>query len=212
MNLFVSISIIVGTFSMSTISAFLICYFNNYPFMNPELTKEEKESRLNEHIRNVPMLLFQSTTFMYVVSDNIIPYGQHTWLESCYSIASYCFLIEAVYYVYHRFIHKYYYAEIHKKHHKNIIVYPIDTFFLTEMDDLASIISIGLPVIFIRITAMEQVFILYMYITSSYLSHSNLYWCHHNIHHRFMKYNYCILFPIFDILFGTYNNTLLLSE
>jgi sterol desaturase/sphingolipid hydroxylase (fatty acid hydroxylase superfamily) len=129
MNLLVSLSIIVGTFSMSTISAFLICYFNNYPFINPQFTTKEKEMRLNEHIRNVPMLLFQSTTFMYVVSDNIIPYGQHTWLESCYSIASYCFLIEAVYYVYHRFIHKYYYAEIHKKHHKTLLYILLILFF-----------------------------------------------------------------------------------
>jgi Ca2+/Na+ antiporter len=75
--------------------------------MNPKLTKEEKEMRLNEYIRNVPMLLFQSTTFTYVVSDNIILYGEHTWLQSCYSVALYCFLIEAIYYAYHRFIHKY---------------------------------------------------------------------------------------------------------
>lgn len=204
MNLLISISIIVGTFTVSTLSAYLICYLNNYPFINPALTNEEKNNRLNEYIRNVPLLVFQSTSLMYIVSDNIIPYGQHTWLESGYSIMTYCLLIEAIYYAYHRFIHKYFYVNVHKKHHTNIIVYPLDTFFLTELDDIASILAIGLPVVFIKISAVEQMLILYVYITSSYLSHSNLYWSHHTIHHRFMKFNYCILFPVFDIIFGTY--------
>ena len=204
MNLLISISIIVGTFTVSTLSAYLICYLNNYPFINPALTNEEKNNKLNEYIRNVPLLVFQSTSLMYIVSDNIIPYGQHTWLESGCLITAYCVLIEAIYYAYHRFIHKYFYVNVHKKHHTNVIVYPIDTFFLTELDDLASILAIGLPVVFIKISAVEQMLILYVYITSSYLSHSNLYWSHHNIHHRFMKCNYCILFPVFDIIFGTY--------
>ena len=204
MNIITSLYIIVGSFSFSSVTAYLICYFNNYPFINPQLEDETKRRKINEYIRNVPILIFQSTSLMYIVSDNIIPYGQHTWIESCLKILKYFVFIEAIYYVYHRFIHKYFYTYIHKKHHRNVIVYPIDTFYLTELDDLASIVSIGLPVIFIKITALEQIFILYLYITSSYLSHSELYWSHHSIHHKLLNYNYCILFPIFDIIFGTY--------
>jgi hypothetical protein len=36
MYLLYSSLIIVGTFSISTITAFLICYYNNYPFSNPD--------------------------------------------------------------------------------------------------------------------------------------------------------------------------------
>jgi sterol desaturase/sphingolipid hydroxylase (fatty acid hydroxylase superfamily) len=204
MNIITSLYIIVGSFSFSSVTAYLICYFNNYPFINPQLEDETKRRKINEYIRNVPILIFQSTGLMYIVSDNIIPYGQHTWIESCLKILKYFVFIEAIYYAYHRFIHKYFYTYIHKKHHRNVIVYPIDTFYLTELDDLASIVSIGLPVVFIKITALEQIFILYLYITSSYLSHSELYWSHHSIHHKLLNYNYCILFPIFDIIFGTY--------
>jgi len=206
MNLIVSFGIILSTFSISTITAFLICYMNNYPFINPTFSKEEKKNKINEYIRNVPLLIFQSTGLMYFVSDNIIPYGQHTWIESLYSMCLYCVLIEGNYYIYHRLIHKYYYSYVHKKHHTNIIVYPFDTFFLTELDDLASIVSIGLPIIFINISVFEQIIILYLYITTSYLSHSELYWSHHSIHHTLLNYNYCILFPIFDIIFGTYRS------
>jgi sterol desaturase/sphingolipid hydroxylase (fatty acid hydroxylase superfamily) len=204
MNIFLSFGIIVSTFSISTLTAYAICYINKYPFINPTFTKEERMIRIKEYMMNVPLLIFQSTGFMYIISDNIIPYGRHTWLESFYSIGSYCCLIEAIYYVYHRVIHKYYYTSVHKKHHTNIMVYPFDTFFLTELDDLASIISIGIPIVFINISLYEQMIILYIYITTSYLSHSELYWSHHSIHHKLLNYNYCILFPIFDIIFGTY--------
>jgi len=206
MNILISFGVIVGTFSISTITSFVICYLNNYPFINPTFSNEERITRINEYIRNVPLLIFQSTGLMYIVSDNIIPYGKHSWIESLYSMCLYCCLIEANYYIYHRFIHKYYYAIVHKKHHTNVIVYPFDTFFLTDLDDLASVISIGMPIIFINISVCEQILILYLYITTSYLSHSELSLNHHSIHHKLLNYNYCILFPIFDIIFGTYRS------
>ena len=209
MNLLISFSVIVSTFSISTLTAFLICYANGYPFINPTFSDEEKMSRINEYTRNVPLLIVQSTGLMYIVSDNIIPYGQHTWFESFYSICLYFTLIEAIYYIYLQFINKYYYANVHNKHHINIIVYPFDSFFLTELDDLASIVSIGLPIVFINISVCEQILILYVYITSSYLSHSELFWSHHSIHHKLLNYNFCILFPIFDVIFGTYRYKLI---
>jgi sterol desaturase/sphingolipid hydroxylase (fatty acid hydroxylase superfamily) len=169
MNIITLLYIIVGSFSVSSITAYLTCYFNNYPFINPELEYEIKRSKINEYIRNIPILILQSTSLMYIVSDNIIPYGQHTWVESLLTILKYFLCIEAIYYSYHRFIHKYFYTYIHKKHHTNVIVYPIDTFYLTELDDIASIASIGLPVVFIKISALEQIFILYVYITTSYI-------------------------------------------
>jgi sterol desaturase/sphingolipid hydroxylase (fatty acid hydroxylase superfamily) len=117
---------------------------------------------------------------------------------------TYCLFVEANYYSYHRFIHKCYYVDIHKKHHENVVVYPFDTFHLTDIDDLAAIISLGLPLVFVKISIVEQIIITYMYVTSSYLSHSELFWKHHSIHHKLLQYNFCILFPVFDILFGTY--------
>ena len=204
MNLFISFGVIASTFAISTITSFFICYANNCPFINPTFSKEERMTKINEYIRNVPLLILQSTGLIYIVSDNILPYGKHTWFESLSSMCVYCILIEANYYVYHRMIHKYYYAYVHKKHHANIIVYPFDTFYLTSLDDLASIVSIGMPIIFINLSLYESMFILYLFITASYLSHSELYWSHHSIPHKLLNYNYCILFPIFDIIFGTY--------
>lgn len=207
MNLFYCIYFVTGTFSASTLTAYLICYLNNYPFINPAFKDKEKNLIFTEYVRNVPILIVQSSGLMFFISDNIIPYGKHTWFQSFYTLCIYCICIEAIYYAYHRLIHKYFYLHVHQKHHKNFIVYPSDTFHLTEIDDLASIISIGLPAVFINISIVEQFILSYMYITSSYLSHSTLYWSHHSIHHRFMKYNFCILFPIFDIIFDTYKTS-----
>jgi len=208
MNIFISFYTIVSTFALSTATTLFICYLNNQPFINPTFSSEEKTKRIHEYLRNVPLLIFQSTGLMYIVSDNIIPYEQHTLFESFSSMCLYCLLIEANYYIYHRLIHKYYYIDVHKKHHMNIIVYPFDTFYLTGLDDLASIVSIGSPILFINISVYEQIIILYLYITTSYLSHSQLFWQHHSIHHKLPQYNFCILFPVFDILFGTYNGNL----
>ena len=204
MDILTSASVIIGTFAFSTMTAYFICSLNNYPFINPKFDNETRLERVNDYIKNVPILIIQSIGLIYLASNNIIHYRTHTMLESFYCITIYCTLIEANYYIYHRFIHKYYYDLVHKKHHTNVIVYPFDTYYLTSIDDLASIISIGLPLFFIKISAMEEIIILYMYITSSYLSHSELYWSHHSIHHKLLRYNYCILFPIFDIIFGTY--------
>jgi sterol desaturase/sphingolipid hydroxylase (fatty acid hydroxylase superfamily) len=204
MNIFYCIGTVTTAFIMSTLSAYFICSYNNYPFINPSLTDEEQNLKINEYTRNVPILIIQSSGLMYLISDNIIKYDEHTLFQSFYTLCMYFLCIEAIYYVYHRLIHKYFYLYVHKKHHTNITVYPFDTFLLTELDDLASIVSIGLPVLFIKISMIEQFIILYLYITSSYLSHSNLFWSHHYIHHKLFKYNFCILFPIFDIIFGTY--------
>ena len=95
MHLLISFGIIVSTFGISTITAFIICYVNNYPFMNPTFNNEKKMIRINEFIRNAPLLIFQATSLMYIVSDNIIPSEQHTWFESLYTMCLYFLLIEA---------------------------------------------------------------------------------------------------------------------
>ena len=204
MNFLYSFSIIIGTFSISTFTAYCICAYNNYPFVNPKMKHVIRIDRLTDIAKNVPSLLIQSVGMMFMVSDNIIPYGQHTWIESCKTMIVYCLITEANYYVYHRFIHAYYYVSIHKKHHENVIVYPFDSFHLTQLDDISLVVSLGLPLVFIQISTVEHFLMLYMYITSAYLSHSELFWQHHSIHHRFLHSNFCILFPVFDILFGTY--------
>jgi sterol desaturase/sphingolipid hydroxylase (fatty acid hydroxylase superfamily) len=205
MHAIYSIYIIISSFSLSAITTFIICYINNKPFINPNYNVEKRIERIKEMGKNMIILTFQSFGMIYVVSENIIPYREHSNIfESIFSMIQICFFIEANYYMYHRIIHKYYYTEVHKKHHENVIVYPFDTFFLTDVDDFAFMFSLLFPSTFIKISVIEQSLIIYIYITTSVISHSDIYWKHHYIHHKLPCYNYCLLFPIFDILFGTY--------
>ena len=53
MNIWISFGVIVSTFTMSTLTSFLICYANGYPFMNPTFSNEERISRINEYMVNI---------------------------------------------------------------------------------------------------------------------------------------------------------------
>lgn len=99
MELLTSASIIIGTFAMSTMTAYFICSLNNHPFINPKFTKETQLERINDYIKNVPLLIIQSIGLIYIASNNIIHYGGHTWIESFYYISIYCIFIEANYYI-----------------------------------------------------------------------------------------------------------------
>ena len=204
-RLYYSTCIIVHPFIFATLTAIAICYYFKYPFISPKYSIVKISERLSEMSKGIPILLTQSVLFTYMAYPNIQPNLFHTEIESFWSIVLYSLLIEANYYAYHRWIHSSkYYSLVHKKHHQITDVYPFDTFFLTYFDDLALVLSLGLPLFVIKVTYIEQFLVLYLYITSSYLSHSNLFWKHHSLHHKHIHCNYCILFPVFDILFHTY--------
>jgi len=94
MNFLYSLFFIVGTFSISTITSYMICCYNNYPFVNPRMSELKKFMQIVELVKNIPILLLQSVGFMYLVSDKIIPYGQHSWIESYSSMILYCIFSE----------------------------------------------------------------------------------------------------------------------
>lgn len=205
-RLYYSSCIIIHPFILATLTAIAICQYYKYPIISPKYTIEKIADRLNEMSQSIPVLLGQSILFTYIIYPNIQLNESHNEIVMVSTIAIYIIMIEVIYYIYHRWIHKNYYVSIHKKHHENVEVYPFDTFFLTYLDDTALILSLGIPVMILPVTFIEQFIVLYLYITCSYLSHSNLFWNHHSIHHKYLNCNYCILFPIVDILCKTYRS------
>ena len=196
----------LGIFSFSTLSACVICHICNQPFINPEYSADLISTRLKDAGNTIIVVLTKSfvTTsfFIYKIESE----KNHTWLQTGFTICTYSFFIELLYYVYHRGVHSHpvIYKYIHKKHHVNHDVYPFDTFHLTTFDSMGLIISLGLPLAFLRVSYFELSSVLYIYLTSSYLSHSKLFYDHHHIHHTLIHYNYCIFLPIFDVLCETY--------
>jgi sterol desaturase/sphingolipid hydroxylase (fatty acid hydroxylase superfamily) len=90
-------------------------------------------------------------------------------------------------------------------HHENIDVYPFDTFYMTKTDSFFLVSSLGAPILFLHLNYFELVFVLYVYITAAYFEHSKEFiLSHHATHHKLIFCNFCILNPVFDIMFGTY--------
>jgi sterol desaturase/sphingolipid hydroxylase (fatty acid hydroxylase superfamily) len=206
MSIFVSLQKIFETFIISSLSAYFICKCINKPFINPIYSKEKVIEYMKEMAPSTIVILTESTLFHNYISSNVLlPTNAHTGLQSIHYCLLYSCFIELFYYVYHRGVHnKYLYALIHKKHHQNTIVYPFDTFYLGYIDDLSLTGCFQLPFLFIEITEFELFVVLYIYITMSYLSHSNYIYSHHYIHYTYLYCNFCILNPVFDMLFGTY--------
>ena len=98
------------------------------------------------------------------------------------------------------FLYKY----SHKQHHQNVNVYPIDFLEFDYVDNVAQTLYINLPLYFVPMNHIDYSVIYYVYATGAFLIHSNIITNDHIIHHRMYKYNFCLLIPIFDIIFGTY--------
>ena len=196
----------IGVFSLSTCSAYIICVLCNQPFINPKYSTDLITTRMKYARNTIAIVLTQSLMTTSFFIDKINSENHHTWFQMGMNICTYSVFIELFYYIYHRGVHSYpsLYQLIHKNHHTNHDVFPFDTFYLTTFDSIGLIVSLGLPLTYLSVSFFELNTVLYIYLTSSYLSHSRLFYDHHHIHHKRMNYNYCILVPIFDILFQTY--------
>jgi sterol desaturase/sphingolipid hydroxylase (fatty acid hydroxylase superfamily) len=195
---------VLGIFFSATLSAMGIFKIYNQPFVNPSLTKEQIGTRVMDIGKTLAIILSQAIVVTAFLWNDLLPMSAHSLPHSFVTIIVFGILIEFFYYIYHRIVHKHFYLEIHQQHHLNTDVYPLDTFDFTLFDSMGLVISIGLPLLLLEVTMLEQFIILFIYIVSSYLSHSRLFYDHHYKHHSLRKCNYCIFFPIFDILFGTY--------
>lgn len=196
----------LGVFGFSTFTAYSICILFNQPFINPTYSKEVIAARITDARNTIALVLTNSFITTSFLMYKIVSIKNHTWFQTGVVISTYSILIELFYYLYHRGVHSHplLYQWIHKKHHKNHDVYPFDTFYLSSFDSMGLIISLGLPLTFLPVSYFELKTVLYIFLTSSYLSHSKLFYDHHHIHHTLVNYNYCILLPIFDIAFNTY--------
>ena len=198
-----SATVILSTFTLSTMTTFFLCYFYDYPFFNPKKTTNLLSHQINAVIKSSSILVLEYE--FIIICFMRFDEKPHSMIVSIFHIVNYAFLIELFYYLYHRIIHtKLLYKPLHSVHHQNVVVYPLDTFYFDIIDITAYVLCICLPLKFIALNYFEHAFVLYVYITASYLSHSKLFFTHHFIHHRCFDCNFCILIPIFDIMCGTY--------
>jgi lathosterol oxidase len=192
---------ILQLFAASAMTTAVVCTCFSQPFYNPSVTLIPK---MKESVIGYAMIFTQAS----LLGSLVYPYldaKPHSLLRSASNLAEYSIWIEVFYYTYHRWVHTpMIYKWVHAKHHANTDVYPLDTIQLSFVDSMGLIVTVIAPMWFVQVDKCEFGTIMYMYLTGAFLSHSNILWNHHSIHHREFKYNYCFLFPIFDILCGTY--------
>jgi len=190
-------------FTASVSSSYIFCSICNYPFYNPKLTQKQLidnlvDSSFNLGIIGLEVILSASLYYPYMDSEN------HTFIRTFSNIIEYSFWIELFYYFYHRFLHiSNWYSIIHAKHHINLDVYPLDTLSISILDSTGMILTLIAPIWFVNVNLAEYNFIMYVYLTGSFLTHSNLLSSRHVNHHKKFKCNFSFLFPIFDYAYGT---------
>lgn len=188
-------------FALSSFTAFLACKALNKPFFNPKFydISKAKESLLGYSCIYIQAVTIGSFAYPFLDSE------KHSIFRSASNIVEYALWIELFYYIYHRTQHNsWLYKWVHATHHENMTVYPIDTVHLGTIDSIGLMLSLVAPMWFVQVDFCEYSAIVYVYLTGAFLSHSDAIWDHHYIHHKEFKVNYCFLFPIFDIMCGTY--------
>lgn len=205
MDLLLASTIVLGSFSASTVTAFLLCYFSKTTFFNPNHDTNQFYDHMKQVAVSTGTVLAQSIIIGSFFVSTVMDDKPHTIYQNVDNMLRYSVIVELFYYIYHRLAHtKLYYKAIHSMHHTNIEVYPFDTFYMTRLDALFLISSLSVPLFFMRMNYFEHFFIVYIYGTAAYLEHSNILFTHHKTHHKLLFCNYCIVNPIFDILVGTY--------
>lgn len=195
----------------STMTAFLICKLDNKPFFSPELYSHDYLVRHKMGIvTNVgkQVILFYNIIY-FTLSQYYLHEKSLDFHERLFQTVKFVFLLEFIAYVYHRLSHTipYLYKNKHSLHHKNINIYPIDFLEFDTTDNIAQTLYINLPLYFVPMHLNDYALIYYIYSTCAFLIHSDILNRDHIIHHKFFKYNYSLLIPIFDMLFGTYRSS-----
>jgi sterol desaturase/sphingolipid hydroxylase (fatty acid hydroxylase superfamily) len=204
-NLLISSCLFLGVTLTSFLSVLCISKCFNMKLIHPNFSVEK--------VRNHKSLIFKNLSKLFVTFLPIFQYlflhkiqiTPHSYLHSTFLMTSYSVFIELFYYSFHYILHNYnwLYQNIHKKHHENTDVYPIDAFYISYPDLLGVNICVLLPIYLIPLNYYEFIFIMYFYTTSGILVHSDIFVNHHKIHHKLFDCNYSMVFPIFDVIFDT---------
>lgn len=207
MSVFYPTFFILRTLCLSGITAFYLCKWYNKPLFNPQLYSHDYLVKKIYTIIDVGKYVVINYNIVYFTLSQYYLHEESLQIHvHIFQIMKFLFVLELIAYIYHRLSHEipFLYKNSHSIHHKNIIVYPMDFLEFDFIDNIAQTTYINLPLVFVPMNIYDYAFIYYIYSTGAFLIHSDIFIKEHLIHHKQFKYNYCLLIPIFDVLFGTY--------
>jgi hypothetical protein len=194
------------TLCSGTAVAILLCRMTGIPFYRAEhddwWQKPLVATTVNVHI--LAPLLHCSGLWAQLWK----PFPVHTLHVMPQVVLSmrYLFLIEAIFYFTHRLLHSvpWLYRRVHSIHHRHTDeLVPADTFYIDTVDLFCTIQPLWLPLLLLpELRWPHFIAVYYLYIVGSYLQHRP--GTRHALHHRHPYVNYSLLFPLFDVVLGTY--------
>jgi len=170
--------------------------------MNPLMTIDDLDSMKMRVVS--PLLLSSGFSYLYFINCH---YREHSWFRFCFTMVYYAVFVELLYYGYHRIVHKHpFFKLIHSKHHSKITTYPIDFLNSKIIDFMMYMLCLHIPTYIIPMNINEYFIGIYFFTTMGFITHSDILTNNHLIHHRTMSCNYCLVFPIFDYYFDTFQS------
>ena len=114
MDLITASKVVLGTFSASTATTYLICKKFNIPFFNPKHNRYQFYYNLKQVSTSTAFALMQSVLISSIFVNRWIKNEPHTIFHSIDNIIRYSIIAEFIYYIYHRTIHtREYYKKVH---------------------------------------------------------------------------------------------------
>jgi len=195
------------TLCSGSAAALLICRALDIPFFRAEQSdwwqKPLLATTVNVHV--LAPLLHYSGLWAHLWK----PFPAHTLyvLPQVVLLMRYLFLIEAFFYATHRLFHvvPWLYRRVHSLHHRRHYddLVPADTFYIDTVDLFCTIHPLWLPLLLLpELRWPHFVAVYYVYIIESFLQHRP--GTRHALHHRYRNVNFSFLFPVFDVMLGTY--------
>jgi len=153
-----------------------------------------------EFINNILLILITHNFILCTHSMDAFVKSDRFILLRIWNICKYILLLEFFAYMYHRIVHSPIFSKFHK-HSLDTNGYIKHYFITSKTDIIARTLYFHLPIRMVSITYNEFMGIYMFYIYFGYMNYMRNFY---NIHIVTKKYNYSLLFPIYDILCGTY--------
>jgi len=177
-----------------------IIHIHIYPYILYIIVHYIPNNIYIQFINNIGLVIILHNFILLIHSMDAFITSELFILLRIWNICKYILLLEFVAYIYHRFVHSPVFSNFHN-HSLDSNLYIKHYFITSKPDIIARTLCFHLPIRMVSITYNDFMGVYMFYI---YMEYTNYMRNFYNIHIVTKKYNYSLLFPIYDVLFGTY--------
>ena len=167
-------------------------FFNKYKIQKKNIDWDKYKKTFNFVLKQQLFINYPTSYIFYnniiIKNDDYIYYNEIQKLILCFAFS------DIYFYITHRILHlKYFYKNIHKKHHEWIIPSAISATYAHPIEHLISNIgAVYIPLVITNAHLYTYLFYQTLGIFNAVLSHSNYNFINnsHNIHHKKFNYNF----------------------